>query len=746
MISHVKIVYVLFFVLACSFSFAQSSSKPKIGLTLSGGGAKGLAHIGILQAIDSAGLRIDAVTGTSMGSIMGALYAAGYSGDQMEKIAREIDWSVLFSGKALYEHVNMDEKPEFDQYAVELPFDQGKLKMKTGVLEAQEIWLKFQELLLPVYDIKDFSKLSIPFKCIATDVGTGQAVVLDEGEIITAIRASMAIPSIFTAIDYKDTKLVDGGVVRNFPVRDVIDMGADYTIGVNLSQGLSKAEELTTAVDILYQIAFYKDADDFQQERKLCDILIEPNLEGYSAGSFHSAAEILKIGKEMGKKYYPAFKKLADSLKTLDPTYSFKKDRLPKHTRIVVDSYEVSGLKKTTLTSFSRRLGLQLGEPYNGQEIAAGVRKVYGSLNYSRIAYRWTPTTPGHARLTFDVLENPRTYVKAALHFHSFTNVALLTTIASKNLITDRSKTLIKLNLSENFRSLVQQNQSFGKRSNKNLILSFYYENMRFPLYQDFEEQYLYRNKFTQLDLKVQHTIKQSGVLGVGTAFEDFRLRPKVSGQVDVEAGNKYWHSYMYYDLITVNQKHFATRGWKLSARLSAIYHQRPDDVLYEIGEETGIVDTLSFENYGQLTINVENYRPLGSKFSLISQLNTGMNLNDNQAYLNFFNVGGLTDFIRNQITFAGLNEYEVKTNSVAVLGVSLQYNPFKNIFATARANVAWYDFTYEVPGAFDTGNFLSGYALTLGYRSAVGPLQFSGMYNDQSGKFSGYVNIGFHF
>lgn len=744
MICLLRTAFIIF--LAFVSSFASAQSQPKVGLTLSGGGAKGLAHIGILQAIDSAGLNIDAITGTSMGSIIGALYAAGYSGNQLEKIARDMDWSALFSGKALYEHVNMDEKPEFDQYALEIPFEKGKVKMGTGVLEGQEIWLKFQELLLPVYDVKDFSRLSIPFRCVATDVSTGQAVVLDQGEIITAIRASMAIPSIFTAIDYKDTKLVDGGVVRNFPVRDVIDMGADYAIGVNLSQGLLKAEELSTALDILYQIAFYKDADDFQSERKLCDLLIEPELEGYSAGSFHSAQEILQIGKEAGKRYYPKFKKLADSLKRLNPQYAFRKNRLPKPTRITVDSYEVVGLKKTTLNSFSRRLDLNTGESYNGREVAAAIRKVYGSRNYNRIAYRWVPTTPDHAKLVFDVIENPHTYAKVGVHFHSFSNVALLTTLASKNLITDRSKTLIKLNLSQNFRSLLQQNQSFGKKDNHNLIFSFYFENMNFPVYDDFEETYLYRNKFTQFDLKVQRTFKQSGALGIATAFEDFVLKPKVSGQIDIEAGNKYWHSYVYYNLTSLNHKNFATRGWKINARLSAIYGQSPDELLYELGGVSGIIDTLSFQNYGQLKLDVENYQPLGTRFSLVSQFNTGMNFNGNQAYMNFFNVGGLTDFLRNQITFAGLNEFEVKTNSVAVLGVGLQYNPLKDVYATARVNVAWYDFTYDLPEVFDTGNFLSGYALTLGYRSAIGPLQFSGMYNDQSGKFSGYVNIGFHF
>lgn len=173
-------------------------AQPKIGLTLSGGGAKGLAHIGILEAIDSAGLRIDGITGTSMGAIVGSLYAVGYSGLEIEVIAREMDWNVLFSGKPNMRNVTIEEKNEFDNYALELPYQDGQFKIASGFIEGQELWLKFQEFFLPIYDVKDFSKLSIPFKCIATDVGTGKPVVLDQGELVTAIRSSMAIPSVFT--------------------------------------------------------------------------------------------------------------------------------------------------------------------------------------------------------------------------------------------------------------------------------------------------------------------------------------------------------------------------------------------------------------------------------------------------------------------------------------------------------------------------------------------------------------------
>jgi NTE family protein len=268
---------------------------------------------------------------------------------------------------------------------------------------------------------------------------------------------------------------------------------------------------------------------------------------------------------------------------------------------------------------------------------------------------------------------------------------------------------------------------------------------MKFPIYDDFKETYLYRNHFSQSDLKVQHTFGQHAALGVGTSYETFGLLPKIAGMADVEAGNNYWHSYLYFKLTRLNQKHFSTKGWQVQSRLSGIYNQQPDDLLYDIGGNAGIIDTLSFGNYGQIRLNVENYLPLASRVSLLSQLNAGLNIKSNQSYLNFFNVGGLTDFLRNQITFAGLGEFQVRGNSVAVLALGAQYNPIKSLYVSVRANAALSNFSYT-NGSMDSGDFLSGYALTAGYNSALGPLQFSMMYCDQTGKFVGYANIGLHF
>jgi NTE family protein len=232
------------------------SNRPKVGVTLSGGGARGLAHIGILEAIDSAGLKVDLLTGTSMGSIVGGLYAMGYSGKQIETAARKLNWNALFSNQPVLTDISYEEKREYNKYIIEIPFEYGKPKLASGVISGEALWLELAKLCWPVKDVKNFEDFSIPFKCIATDVATGEIVTLDSGEVVTCLRASMAIPSVFTAVKIGDRKLVDGGVVRNFPVITAKDMGADIVIGANVSGGLRKADQLLTPFDILSSLVF----------------------------------------------------------------------------------------------------------------------------------------------------------------------------------------------------------------------------------------------------------------------------------------------------------------------------------------------------------------------------------------------------------------------------------------------------------------------------------------------------------
>ncbi len=386
----------IYLLLSLLFLTVTQAQRPKIGLTLSGGGAKGLAHVGILQALDSAGLNIDYVTGTSMGSIIGAMYAIGYSGNQIDSIVTKLNWEELLSGKPKFTDIGLDEKNEYGKYAVEIPVEGLKPKLGTGLIESEEIWLQFSEIFFHSYDQNDFNKYAIPFKCVATDLGSGNAVVLESGGLVKALRSSMALPSVFSAVEYDNKYLIDGGIVRNFPVSDVKLMGADYVIGVNLFGGLSKAEDLNSALDVMYQITNYRDADNLLIQKKKCNLLIEPELGEFSAGSFADGDKILNKGYQLRDQYYPIFKHLADSLNAI---YSIKK-MPPRHLnankKVIIDDYEITGLEHIKENTILEKGNIKPGESMGADDLNTAFRQIYSTLYFKYIYYELQNYNPQH--------------------------------------------------------------------------------------------------------------------------------------------------------------------------------------------------------------------------------------------------------------------------------------------------------------------------------------------------------------
>jgi NTE family protein len=196
----------------------QVQKKPKIAVVLSGGGAKGIAHIPLLQKLDSLNIVPDLVVGTSMGSLVGGFYAMGYSGDSIASITKNANWDKLLGGKTSLRDVSVEEKSEFGKYLVDFHIKKGKIKTKVSILNDQHLREFFMVYTNPVYNVADFEQLPIPYRAIATDIVNGEEVVLKEGSLALAMRASMSIPSIFEPVPYNDVLLVDGGILNNFPV------------------------------------------------------------------------------------------------------------------------------------------------------------------------------------------------------------------------------------------------------------------------------------------------------------------------------------------------------------------------------------------------------------------------------------------------------------------------------------------------------------------------------------------------
>jgi predicted acylesterase/phospholipase RssA/outer membrane translocation and assembly module TamA len=297
--------FIILFLVFASFIYASGEERPKIGLVLSGGGARGLAHIGILEMIDSLQIPIDYIAGTSMGGVVGALYAIGYGGLEIEKITRSSDWQELFTDTPARAELPYLQKKDDGKYQFEFGIKGFTPVIPSGLISGQKISLLFSNLTVSAEYISDFDQFSIPFRCVAADLITGNEVILKSGSISKAMRATMSIPSVFSPVEWGDSLLVDGGIINNLPVDAARDMGAEIIIAVNVGTPMKKRENLNSMVQILEQ-SFYLPGYQREEENiNISDIIITPGLKGYSSSDFDDSdiKRIIQIGKEAAARH-----------------------------------------------------------------------------------------------------------------------------------------------------------------------------------------------------------------------------------------------------------------------------------------------------------------------------------------------------------------------------------------------------------------------------------------------------------
>jgi len=729
-------------------SLAQSvADRPKIGLTLSGGGAKGLAHIGILKAIDSAGLKIDYITGTSMGAVIGSLYAIGYSGDTLEKITRNINWDPLLSNQSGLRNLFMEEKDEYAKYDIELPWVNNNFKIATGFLEAQELWLKLSELYFPVTDIKDFSKFNIPFRAIATDVANGEAVVLQNGEITSAIRSSMAIPSVFTAVHYDNKLLVDGGISRNFPVRDVKEMGADFVIGSMVSNGLLPPDKVKNVIQLLLQIAFFREAEDTKSEVPLCDLYIPFDLSKYNMGSFTDAKAIVEKGIDEGRKLYPRFKQLADSLTAIYGSQEIPTRRLPEQKKVLINEYEVTGLENTTRAFFINTMNFKINREYSASQLNEMVRQAFGTRYYTRIVYALKQKGDGRYKIVFDVAENPLTYLKAGVHYNRYSGIGIIGNITSRNLILSNSRSMATINVGESFRVRGEHLQYLGRLKKFGLTLKAQFDNFDVISHEQSKQAGLYKQSFLEISEKLHYSPSRSFTIGAGHRFERIQYTPQLSTGFEFKGRNYFSTLFGYLKYNTLDRNVFPRKGIKAEAEFGGVMAQNANMEFLVNGEPISNPDSLpiSTEPYLRTTLSAEAYAPLGGKWTAFLNLQGGVNFNYTKNVMNEFIVGGMTNLFRNQVLFAGLQEGALYTPAMATIQGGLRMPLFNGAYMTGRANILFNNFISKSE-FFSYEDFYSGYGLTFSYNFALGPLDLSLMYCDQTRKLQSYINLGIPF
>ncbi len=731
---------------------AQSPGRPKIGLTLSGGGAKGLAHIGLLKAIDSAGLKVDYLTGTSMGAVVGAMYAIGYSGKEIEAIARQINWNLMLSNQVALRDLPMTEKEDYSRYPLEFAFAAGRPQLPVGLLAGQELWLKLAEIYFPARDQPDFSKFPIPFKCIAADIVKGEGVVLDSGNLAMAVRASMAIPTVFTAIDLNGRRLVDGSIIRNFPVENVRKMGADFVIGSTVSSGLATKDELKSLVDVLFQLAFLKESEDYKKQVPLTNIFIQQPVERFSNSSFGDADAIIDSGIAEGNRRYAQIKSLADSINSRWGAQPLAHEHpLREKDSVYISAIEVNGLRKTTLPEFQNNLGFSPNQYYTDSALSALIRRAAGSRTYRSIYYSLKPTTgdTGSRKIVFDVIENPGSHTKLGLNYNSFAGISLLVNLTGRNVLFPYSKSSITLNIGENMRARAEHEQYYSYIRNVGLFTQAQFESYKINSFSDLKRQGQYRQVYFLGETKAMYTGNRSFNFGVGGRYEHINFKPLVQTVADIRGKNAFFSLFGQFRVNTLDQFNYPNSGLRLFLEGAQVLRQSPQVNYESFGNPAApSPDSNAYardRGYPVLTLNAEAYRKIRPRLVAQAQLQSGIHFHKQRSLANDFQLGGLTRTMRNQILFAGSEESTVSTPAVAALSVGLRYNFAGDFYALLRTNGAVYDFL-SGPKGLDLTHFISGHALTLAYNSTIGPIEVSLAYRDQDSKVTTYVNLGIPF
>ena len=393
--------FILFTLLvAAAFGTEPESDRPRIGLVLSGGGARGAAHIGVLKVLEAQRVPVDCIAGTSMGAIVGGLYASGMSAEEIEQAILEIDWKDILKDDTSREKLSFRRKRDEDEFLLrsEIGLNRGEVQLPMGLIQGQKLLLELKALTRPVAGVRDFDRLPIPFRAVATDIATGKEVVIGKGDLATAMRASASIPSAFAPVEMDGRLLVDGGVSDNLPVRVARQMCADVLIVVDISTPLRKQEEITDALAVADQLTNIMTRGNTERSLALLDaedLLLVPDLGDITTLDFPRSGEAVPLGEE-------AARRIADRLArwSLDEErwLAWQAGRQGGKRRALAPRIAFvrirndSGLSDEVLR---QQLGIRPGEPLDTRKLEAGISRIYGTDLFQLVTYHLERTPEG---------------------------------------------------------------------------------------------------------------------------------------------------------------------------------------------------------------------------------------------------------------------------------------------------------------------------------------------------------------
>jgi NTE family protein len=729
---------------------SAAPARPKLGLALSGGGAKGLAHIGLMKVMEEAGLKPDYITGVSMGSIVGAMYALGYAPDSIAIMFRDFDWEYALSDRIPENKIIFLEKRHFHNSLLALPITRNAIKIPSGMISGQQIESGLNHYFWPAATITDFSRLPIPFLCLATDVVTSKKVVFRSGYLPDAIRASMAIPSVFTPVRTDTAVLVAGGVGRNFAVTELREMGADIVIGSYVSFRGYKGKDLGTAYGILKQIGFLSSLADYEEQKLQTDIMFEPELGEIGTMSFSNVDTIIARGYREALKYRDVFERLADSLEAFGPRDTVKP--LPLVDYYIFDTIRVTGNSIISAEQIIGVLDVSPGQMVDRKLIEDRIELLYGKNWFDKVKYRIIPEGE-RLILEIECIERPRAMLYGSLHYDPALSAGALVSLSVRDLITKSSVINIDSYIGQYYRFRASAIQFIDKSQKFGMETFFFADNTRLPLIQLRTETGPMLSQNFNTGLALSKRLSLNHLMNLSVSFENQHLTPAYLTSTHItRISYDYLRLNFTYQANTLDKKHYPKHGVSSGVSLSVtklvrgVIRTGTERAVYSKGDESspfsfshnyaarGWVSTYSSPSEN-LTVN------LGGDFLFTTGTDSVTAGND------FWLLGGTEALTDRSIAAVGFHPNQVVVRNLGGVHFGTDIEIMTDLHLDIDLNL----FAMGEPDRVDGFTIMGGYGIGAGYMTVAGPVRIGIMHGFYDRhifyrRIKGYVSMGFTF
>lgn len=756
---------------------AQTSSdqpkRPKVGVVLGGGGAKGASHIGALKYLEEIGIPIDYVAGTSMGSIIGGLYAMGYSPDELTRLIASMNWSEYIGNKINRTMMSEEMRWRNSHLQLEIPFSHESLfdkdpnatfisQLPSAYVNNSSLINLFNDLCVGYQEDMDFNNLPIPFACVATNIVTGEEVVLRSGSVPTAMRASMAIPGVFSPVFIGDMVLVDGGLVNNFPADVLRDMGADIIIGVEVtSEKKITRKDIQSLPQLLGRLVVNGTSAKRKKNRELCDVRIVPDISGFGMLSFTPEAIDTLVGR--GYKKAAEYNEQLLAIKQLidkgagSPTK--KELHAPKSVNILenpvlISNVSIDGVTDKQSRWLRRKSGLKIGEAYTKDGLEHAINIYRGTGCFDEVTYNVKERDSIHGKDMLSDSYNLNIHMKPAqphvfgvgLHYDTEEGAGILIHLGLNEKQFGGSK--FNLNAKLSFNPRINLTYTYSRPSLANFSLAYDYKNDHFSiLFEDRRSINLrYQQQRVSAYLSQFHLLNFSssgGLAFTSTTFDKFSMDEEID--TTMFSTNLLFSPFVNMKYDCLDNAYFAKHG--IIARLNVMYHiDTKQPTIYDYEE----YPYAPRGKYLDLFYTLQSYiTPFNGRFTIIPQV-YGHYISGHPEHYNLFNKfggeieGRHFDF---QLPFIGYASVEGCDDYVNVLRCDLRYNPYGNHYLTATYNFLINMISTEsFPTLWYFG--VQGAGLKYSYNSILGPISLTVHWarRYRENHFGAYFSFGYTF